>query len=128
MKGFSITETNLCFCIHNSALPDDWSGCPSKLQELNFQPNLIGDDINSTIDSIKADIGVLNNIPYDLTFEKNNTFIGSNEYYGSMLVDPSWNTEIRKEIRKYIANCLKAQYKNISSLKKRLCYSLEVKL
>ncbi len=122
LEGFPITKNNLSLYFNNSVLPDDWTGCPHKLQELNFQPELpsmlfnVEDEVNSIVNSM----GNLKNIPYDLTFERDNMSRGCNLYIGCMLVDPSWKTEVKKEIRKYIGNCLKTQYKNITNLKKKI--------
>lgn len=127
LRGFPNSENNLVFTIYNSKLPEDWIGCPHILQMLSFQPNLPS-DVNKDVESITNDIGTLKNIPYDLKFEKNNKDINSDDYIGCMLVDPDWYTDIKKEIRKYIGNCLKSQYKNITQLKKTLCYSIKLKL
>lgn len=121
LEGFPITEHNLSLYFNNSVLPDNWKGCPNKLQELNFDPYIDDYDMDSIIDSIEEDIRTLDNIPYDLTFEKNYRNQG---FVGSILVNPRWKNEVKKEIKKYIGDCLKAQYKNVTSLKNRLCYSL----
>ena len=125
LKGFPNTKNYLTFYIYNSKLPEDWTGCPHILQQLNFQPNLPS-DVNKDVESIISDIGTLKNIPYDLKFEKNNIDPSSDNYIGCMLVEPDWYTDTKKEIRKYIGNCLKSQYKNIMQLKKTLCYSLKL--
>lgn len=128
MKEFPDTKYNISLYFRNSCLPVDWSGCPNILQELNFQPELpsMSFTVEDEADSIVNSMGNLKNIPYDLTFERNNMNRDGNLYIGCMLIDPSWKTEVKKEIRKYIGNCLKAQYKNITNLKKKLCYSLKM--
>lgn len=50
-------------------MPYDWSGCPSILYGIEFNPNIPDAD---KLESIKNDIGTLNNIPYNLTFKNNN--------------------------------------------------------
>lgn len=128
MKDFPKTKYYISLYFRNSYLPTDWSGCPNILQELNFQPELpeMSFTVEDQVESIVNSMGNLKNIPYDLTFVKNNRNYNSNLYIGCMLVDTSLKTEVKKEIRKYIGNCLKSQYKNITNLKKKLCYSIKM--
>ena len=105
-----------------SSLPNDWSGCPTQLQNLRYESNIEPVDEND-IEDIKKQIGSLTNIPYDLTFELNNpNKIGYN-FVGGSLINPKWKPDVKREIRSYIGYCLKSQYRNIMGLKKRICDS-----
>lgn len=121
-KGFPKNDYNISLYFWGSSLPKDWSGCPTQLQNLRYESNIEPVDEND-IEDIKKQIGSLTNIPYDLTFELNNpNKIGYN-FVGGILINPKWKPDVKREIRSYIGQCLKSQYKNIMGLKKRICNS-----
>lgn len=117
MQGFPVTKYNLSLIFNNSAMPQDWSECPNKLHTICFKF-----DYSKNIEEIKKYIGILYNIPYDLTFESNdlsNYMKGFNIYIKFNNINNS-TKEIKNIISKYINDCLKTQYKNVADLKKRL--------
>lgn len=121
-KGFPKNDYNISLYFWGSSLPNDWSGCPTQLQNLRYESNIEPVDEND-IEDIKKQIGSLTNIPYNLTFELNNpNKIGYN-FVGCSLINPKWKPDVKREIRSYIGYCLKYQYKNIMGLKKRICNS-----
>lgn len=119
MEGFPKTKYYISLLFRNSVMPHDWSGCPTILQNIEFEPEM-HHDLPRAIQFLKNSIDTLYNIPYDLTFERNH-HQRSAWAVGSFIISKYWNPEIRKEIRRYIGDCLKSQYKNITSLKNKLC-------
>lgn len=118
MKGFPETKYYIKIVFENSPMPHDWIGCPSILYGIEFNPNIPDAD---KLESIKNDIGTLNNIPYDLTFKNNNPNLNG-RHSQSCIIDKYWNGDYKKEIKQYIVNCLKGQYnKSIMSLANKLC-------
>lgn len=118
LQGFPKTKYYIQLIFENSPMPYDWSGCPSILYGIEFKPNIPDAD---KLESIKNDIGTLYNIPYNLSFENNNpNLLGQQSK--SCIISKYWDSDYKKEIKQYIASCLKQQYnKNIMPLTNKLC-------
>lgn len=87
MEGFPITEYYITLLFDCSKMPEDWNGCPTILQSLEFEHDI---PIVNRSEFVKNNIGTLYNIPYNLTFELNNPK-AKYKRVGSFIISKYWD-------------------------------------